>query len=139
MNVIQEHRGLLTGRTCAPRGSQDHPLRGWQEHLGNFLPAQGLGPHAFTAEGLDSIPGWRTKVSKVVWSCQKKKKLYICFYLFSLDVYLGICIIMYIIDLYSSICVLVIYCCKMIPQNLSNLKQGIFIISVSGVRNLGAA
>lgn len=79
------------------------------------------------------------KSQKLYGPAKKKKKLYICFYLFSLDVYLGICIIMYIIDLYSSICVLVIYCCKMIPQNLSNLKQGIFIISVSGVRNLGAA
>ena len=66
-------------------------------------------------------PRWGTKVPQAV-RCGKKqnKTLYIYFYPFSLDFYLGMCFTMYIIDLYSGKCVLVIYCCKMIIPKLSN-------------------
>ena len=30
--------------------------------MGTFLVVQWLGLHTFTAEGMGSIPGWRTKI-----------------------------------------------------------------------------
>ena len=41
---------------------------------GNSMVAQWLRLWAFTAEGLDSIPDWRTKIPQASWYGQKKKK-----------------------------------------------------------------
>ena len=42
--------------------------------MGNSLAVQWLGLHAFTAQGLSSIPGRVTKIPQVGWHGQKKKK-----------------------------------------------------------------
>ena len=44
-----------------------------QNHLfnGNSLAVQWLGLHAFTTEGLGSIPGWGTKIPQAMWRGQK--------------------------------------------------------------------
>ena len=41
---------------------------------GNSLAVQWLGPHAFTAKGLSSIPGQGTKILQATQLGQKKKK-----------------------------------------------------------------
>ena len=41
------------------------------KHLGDSLVVQWLGFHAFTAEGLGSIPGWGTKIPQTVQHSQK--------------------------------------------------------------------
>ena len=38
------------------------------------LAVQWLGLHAFTAEGLGSTPGWRTKIPQATQCMAKKKK-----------------------------------------------------------------
>ena len=40
---------------------------------GNSLAVQWLGLHSFTAEGLDSISGWGTKILQATRHSQKKK------------------------------------------------------------------
>ena len=42
-------------------------------NLGNSLVVQWLGLHAFTAEGLDSIPGLGTKIPQVHCAAEKTK------------------------------------------------------------------
>ena len=42
--------------------------------IGNFLAVQWLGFHAFTAEGLGSIPDWGTKIPTSRTAKKKKKK-----------------------------------------------------------------
>ena len=44
-------------------------------NLGNSLVVQWLGLHAFTAEGLGSIPGQRTKIPQAASRGQKKNKI----------------------------------------------------------------
>ena len=41
---------------------------------GNSLVVQCLGLHAFTAEGIGSIPGQRIKFPPAMWHSKKKKK-----------------------------------------------------------------
>ena len=45
------------------------------ESIGEGVPWQWLGLHAFTAKGPGSIPGKETKIPQAAWSCQKKKKV----------------------------------------------------------------
>ena len=51
--------------------------------LGNSLVFQWLGLHAFTAQGLGSIPGQGTKIPKAPWGCHLNKhtnsRIYIVF------------------------------------------------------------
>ena len=42
---------------------------------GNSPAVQWLGFHAFTADGMDSIPGWGTKILKTVQCGQRKKNM----------------------------------------------------------------
>ena len=41
-------------------------------YLGNSLVVQWLGLCTFTAKGLDSNPGWETKIPQAVWHGQRK-------------------------------------------------------------------
>ena len=42
--------------------------------IGNSLVVQWLGVHAFTAQGLGSIPGWGTKILQDARCGQKQRK-----------------------------------------------------------------
>ena len=52
------------------------------KHRGNSLAVQWLGPHAFTAKGVGSIPSWETKILQALWLGQEKeRKKTLCIYL----------------------------------------------------------
>ena len=74
-------RWWRTGKPAAVHRVTELDTTEWLNNnsfFGNSLVVQWLGLHAFTAEGLGSIPCWGTKIPQAVWCSQKKKRIYVC-------------------------------------------------------------
>lgn len=56
LNVIQEHRGLLTGKTSRPKGGHKASIKRVARTFREFPASPGLGLHALIAEGLGLNP-----------------------------------------------------------------------------------